>query len=162
MRDFIGAVISVLVAFLMYTLLAKISVSLLFLFNFFSLIVIYFALEKGEIYGAFLGAFCGLLQDSFSLGVFGVAGIAKTIMGYSAGYFSGKINVAPLRRSFVFIFLLLCLELIIWFLLYSFIFSERVSTGGGLIFFQPLMTALLGSLGYRFINKLKSSRTYNE
>ncbi len=159
MKDFIEMVLSVLVAFLLYSLLAKISVSLLFLFNFFSLVVIYFALEKGEIYGACLGAFCGLLQDSFSMGVFGVAGIAKTIMGYAAGYFSGKINVTPFRRNFVFVFLLLCVELVIWSFLYSFIFSEKVGTGGNLIFFQPLVTAVLGSLAYRFIRKLKSSRT---
>lgn len=151
-------VLSVLVAFLLYSLLGKISVSLLFIFNFFSLIVIYFALEKGEIYGACLGAFCGLLQDSFSMSVFGVAGIAKTIIGYSAGYFSGKINVTSIRRNFVFVFLLLCVELIIWSVLYSFIFSERVSTGGGIIFFQPLITAILGSLAYRFVRKLKSSK----
>jgi rod shape-determining protein MreD len=158
MKDFLGMALSVLVAFLLYTLLAKISVSLLFLFNFLSLIVIYFALEKGEIYGACLGAFCGILQDSFSMSVFGVAGIAKTIMGYSAGYFSGKINVTPIGRNFVFVFLLLCVELIIWSILYSFIFSERVSTGGGLIFFQPLITAVVGSLAYCFVRKLKSSR----
>lgn len=151
-------ILSVLVAFLLYSLLGKISVSLLFIFNFFSLIVIYFALEKGEIYGACLGAFCGLLQDSFSMSVFGVAGIAKTIIGYSAGYFSGKINVTSIRRNFVFVFLLLCVELIIWSVLYSFIFSERVSTGGGIIFFQPLITAILGSLAYRFVRKLKSSK----
>ena len=158
MKDLIRMVLSVLVAFLLYSLLGKISVSLLFIFNFFSLIVIYFALEKGEIYGACLGAFCGLLQDSFSMSVFGVAGIAKTIIGYSAGYFSGKINVTSIRRNFVFVFLLLCVELIIWSVLYSFIFSERVSTGGGIIFFQPLITAILGSLAYRFVRKLKSSK----
>ncbi len=158
MKDLIRTGLSVLVAFLLYSLLAKISVSLLFLFNFFSLIVIYFALEKGEIYGACLGAICGLIQDSFSMSVFGVAGIAKTIMGYFAGYFSGKINVIPIKRNFVFVFLLLCVELIIWSVLYSFIFSERVSTGGGLIFFQPLITAVLGSLAYRFVRKLKSSK----
>lgn len=158
MKDFIQTILSVLVAFLLYSLLAKISVSLLFLFNLFSLVVIYFALEKGEIYGAILGAFCGLLQDSFSLSVFGVAGIAKTITGYSAGYFSSKINVIPVRRNFIFVFFLLCVELIIWAGLYSFIFSEKVSTGRGLIFFQPLVTAVLGSLAYRFIRKLKSSK----
>jgi hypothetical protein len=92
------------------------------------------------------------------MSVFGVAGIAKTIMGYAAGYFSGKINVTPFRRNFVFVFLLLCVELIIWSFLYSFIFSEKVGTGGNLIFFQPLVTAVLGSLVYRFIRKLKSSR----
>ena len=151
-------ILAVLAAFLLYSLFAKISVSLLFLFNLFSLVVIYFALEKGEIYGAVLGACCGLLQDSFSLSVFGVAGIAKTIMGFSAGYFSGKINVIPVRRNFVFVFFLLCLELVVWAGLYSFIFSEKVSTGRGLLFFQPLATAVLGSLAYRLILKLKSSK----
>jgi rod shape-determining protein MreD len=155
MKDFIGMVLSVFAAFVLYFLLAKISVTLLLSINLFSLIVIYFALEKGEVYGACLGAFCGLIQDSFSLSVFGVAGIAKTIMGFSAGYISGKINVTPVRRNFVFVFLLLCLELVIWALLYSFIFSERVNTGGGLIFFQPLITAVLGALAYRFIRDLK-------
>jgi len=155
MKDFIGMVLSVFAAFVLYFLLAKISVNLLLSINLFSLIVIYFALEKGEVYGACLGAFCGLIQDSFSLSVFGVAGIAKTIMGFSAGYISGKINVTSVRRNFVFVFLLLCLELVIWALLYSFIFSERVNTGGGLIFFQPLITAVLGALAYRFIRDLK-------
>ncbi|UCE39819.1 MAG: rod shape-determining protein MreD [Candidatus Aminicenantes bacterium] len=158
MKDLVGMLLSVIAAFLLYSLLAKISVSMLFLFNFFSLIVIYFALEKGEIYGAFLGAFCGLLQDSFSMSIFGVAGIAKTIIGYSAGYFSSKINVTPIRRNFVFVFLLLCVELIIWSMLYSFIFSERVNTGEGLIFFQPLITAALGSLAFYLIRKLKSTK----
>lgn len=151
-------IVSVLVAFVLYTLLAKISVSLLLLVNFFSLIVIYFALEKGEIYGACLGTFCGLLQDSFSLSVFGVAGIAKTIMGFLAGYISGKINVTSARRNFIFVFVLLCVELLVWAVLYSFIFSEKVNTGGGLIFFQPLVTAVLGSLAFRFIFKQKRSR----
>lgn len=158
MKDFFEMVISVIAVFVIYFLLGKISVSLLLSVNLFSLIVIYFALEKGEVYGACLGVICGLIQDSFSLGVFGVAGIAKTITGFLAGYFSGKINVIPVRRNFVFVFLLLCLELCIWALLYSFIFSERVNTGGGLLFFQPLITSGLGAIAYRFIRKLKRSK----
>ena len=158
MKDFVWMFVSVLVGFLLYTLLAKISVSLLLLVNIFSLIVIYFALEKGEIYGACLGTFCGLLQDSFSMSVFGVGGIAKTIMGFSAGYISSKINVTSIRRKFVFVFVLLCMDLLIWAILYSFIFSERVNTGGGLIFFQPLITAVLGSLVFRFVLKQKRSK----
>lgn len=158
MKDFIGMILTVFAAVALYFLLGKISVSLLLSINLFSLIVIYYALEKGEVYGACLGAFCGLIQDSFSLSVFGVAGIAKTVMGFSAGYFSGKINVTPVKRNFVFVFLLLCLELAIWAFLYSFIFSERVNTGGGLIFFQPLITAALGVIAYRFIRNLKKPK----
>jgi rod shape-determining protein MreD len=158
MKDFMWMFVSVLIAFVLYTLLAKISISLLLLLNIFSLIVIYYALEKGEIFGALFGAFCGLLQDSFSLGVFGIAGIAKTIMGFTAGYISGKINVTSVRRNFIFILLLLYMELLIWTVLYSFIFSERMNTRGGLIFFQPLITAIVGTLTYRFILKRKRTK----
>jgi rod shape-determining protein MreD len=157
MKDSLWMLVSVLIAFVLSTLLAKISVSLFLLLNLFSLIVIYFALEKGEIFGACLGTICGLLQDSFSLGVFGVAGISKTIMGFLAGYVSSKINVTTSRRNFIFVFVLLCVELLIWAALYSFIFSERVNTQGGLIFFQPLVTALVGSVAYRFILKKRRS-----
>jgi len=156
MKDFFWMVLSVIVAFLLYSVLGKISLSLLHLFNFFSLVVIYFAIEKGEIYGACLGAFCGLIQDSFSISVFGVAGIAKTIMGFLAGYFSGKINVTPLKRSFFFILILNCVELLIWAGLYSFIFSVRVNTGGGLLFFQPLLTASLGATVFYQLRKKKN------
>ncbi len=149
-------VLSVIVAFLLYSILGKISLSMIHLFNFFSLVVIYFAVEKGEIYGACLGAFCGLVQDSFSISVFGVAGIAKTIMGFLAGYFAGKINVTPLRRSFFFILILNCVELLIWAGLYSFIFSVRVNTGGGLLFTQPLFTASLGAAVFYQLRKKKN------
>lgn len=156
MKEFFWMILSVIVAFLLYSVLGKISLSLLHLFNFFSLVVIYFAVEKGEIHGACLGAFCGLIQDSFSIGVFGVAGIAKTIMGFLAGYFAGKINVMPLRRSFFFILILNCVELLIWAGLYSFIFSVRVNTGGGLLFFQPIFTALLGAALFYKLRKKRS------
>ncbi len=152
-------ILSVLAAFVITTIVSKISFSLFYLFNFFSLVVLFFAIEKGEVYGACLGAFCGLIQDSFSLGIFGVAGIAKTVLGYMAGYFSSKVNIVPLRRNFTFIFVLISVELIIWASLYSFIFSERVYTGNTLIFFQPLGTAVLGSLLYNYLKKVKKSET---
>ncbi len=152
-------ILSVLAAFVLTSVVSKISFSLFYLFNFFSLVVLYFALEKGEIYGACLGALCGLIQDSFSLGIFGVAGIAKTILGYSAGYFSSKINVVPFRRNFVFIFVLIIVELIVWTGLQSFIFAEKVYTGNAWIFFQPLGTAALGSILYHYIRKQKRSET---
>jgi rod shape-determining protein MreD len=153
MKDFLRVLLVVLVVFIIYSLIAKSYYSLLLLVNIFSLVVIYFALEKGEITGACLGTFFGLIQDSFSLGVFGVSGIAKTVMGFLAGYISRKINVTPFIKNFVFIFVLISLELVIWTGLYALIFLEKVNTENGLFFFQPVMTALLGSVSYRFIRK---------
>lgn len=156
MKDFIEVFLGIILAFLFFTVFKKISISLIQLFNFFSLIVIYFALTKGEIFGACLGTVCGLLQDTFSLGVFGVAGLSKTIMGFFAGYIPKKLNVIPFFRNFLFIFILFSLEFILWTFLSSFIFSEKLSIGRTLSSFQPLSTAILGSLLFLLLRKFKN------
>ena len=102
MRDFIEVFVGIILAFLLFFVLGKISASLLQLFNIFGLIVIFFSIKKGEIYGACLGTVCGLVQDAFSLGVFGVAGLSKTITGFLAGFISKKIDIMPLYRNFIF------------------------------------------------------------
>jgi len=157
MRDFIKIVVSILIAVLLYTALGKIFPSLVYLFNFFSLVVIYFAIRKEEVLGASLGAACGLAQDSLSLGVFGINGLAKTITGYLAGYLSKKIDLLSVFRIFVFIFVLVSIEFILWMLLYSFVFSEKVSIGKGMLLFQPLATALLGSFIFSLLGAAKKS-----
>ena len=155
MKIFIEVSLGIIIVFILNVILSKISLFLTQPFNLFSLVVIYFALARGEIFGSCLGAFCGLIQDSFSLGVFGVAGLSKTITGFLAGYISRKIDVSHLIRSFVFIFILICIELSLWIFLYSFVLSEFVSIGNGLIFFQPLGTAFLGVFLIHFLRKFK-------
>lgn len=155
LNDYIRMAIGILVAFLFCTIFSRISPSVLLLFNFFSLVVFYFAVKKGEVVGACLGTACGLLYDYFFVGVYGVAGMAKTISGYLAGYISRKIDVQPPVRSFIFLLVLLSFELILWALVFSFIVPTRIDTGGGRIFFQPLLTAFLGSILFFIFKKIK-------
>ena len=124
--------------------------------NPFSILVIYFTVEKDERFGSVYGMACGLIQDSFSMGVFGVHGIANTVMGFFAGYISRKINIFPFRRNFLFVFFLVTAELIIWALLYTFVYSESIYSGNGLIVFQPLVTALFGSAIIVFLKKRRA------
>lgn len=156
MRDILDATFGILAAFLLYTLFRKVSLTLVETLNFFTLAVIYFALTKGEIFGALMGMVCGFVSDSFSLGVFGIAGIANTITGFLTGYISKKINFLSFLRSFVFIGLMAGLELVLLIFLSSLIFSETLNTERGLIFFQPITTGLLGSLLFLLMRKIKS------
>jgi rod shape-determining protein MreD len=153
MRDLLETFLGLFIALILYSLFSHISVYFIQAINVFSLLVIYLAATRDEIYGACLGAVCGLIQDSFSLGVFGVAGIAKTIMGYLAGFVSKRIEVSTPSRSFLFIFVLIAIELIFWAFLYSFIYSKTLNTGKGVIFLQPLITALIGSVLFPQIRK---------
>ena len=143
MKDIAYTAAGMMAAFILSSLMGHISSTLILSFNLLSVVVLYAAVRKGEIYGAVTGMLCGLLQYSFSLGVFGVAGIAKTLAGYTAGYVAKKINLAPFSRSYSFFALVLILELALWAFLYSAIFSSRIYTAGGLIFIQPFLTALV-------------------
>jgi rod shape-determining protein MreD len=158
MKDFLRVTIGIVAAFLFYTIFSRISPVFLLIFNVFSLVVIYFSVEKGEIFGSCLGAACGLLQDYFSFGVYGVAGLAKTISGYLAGYISKKIDVQPPIRNFFFLLILLSFELLLWALLFSFIIPETLNTGGGLILLQPLITAFLGIILFFLLRKMKKNK----
>ncbi|MEE9502153.1 MAG: rod shape-determining protein MreD [Candidatus Aminicenantaceae bacterium] len=153
MRDFLETSLGIILSFALFSLLSHISIFSIQVINVFSLLVIYMSSTRNEVYGACLGAVCGLIQDSFSLGVFGVAGIAKTIMGYLAGFVSKRIDVSSFWRSFLFIFVLITIELMFWAFLYSFIYSKALNTGKGVIFLQPLIMALIGSTLFPQIRK---------
>ena len=156
-RNFVEVGLGILAAFVLYTVFGKISVGLLLIFNPFLLAVLYFSLVNGEVFGAVTGTICGLIQDSFSLGIFGVAGLSMTVLGYLTGLISRKINVVPFWRNFVFLLILGSLELLIWMALCVFIFAERLHTGGMLLFFQPLTMAFCGSLLFTLMRKLRGN-----
>ena len=133
----------------------KISSSLVMLINALSIVVIYFAVKRGEIHGAVTGMICGLIQDSFSIGVFGVAGISKTLLGYTAGYIARKIDVQTYTRNLIFCAVLLASELLVWMIIYFFIFGSAVYTQNGLLFLQPLCSSLFASFLFPLTNRLK-------
>jgi rod shape-determining protein MreD len=150
MKRSIEVIAGLVAAVVLQTLIGKISPSLLLLFNPFTWAVLYSGLIRQEIFGAVMGTACGLLQDSLSLGVFGVSGLTKTLLGFATGYISRKINVVSPRRAFVFVLVMAAAELALWKFLVHVLFGEKWSAGGGLFFLQPLMTAVVVTGLYRF------------
>jgi rod shape-determining protein MreD len=159
LKDILEAAAATLAAFLLYSLAGRASPPLLLVFNAFSLVVILFAVWKGEVFGAVLGTACGLLQDSFSLGVFGIAGLSKTLLGVAAGFVSRKMQLGPALRSFVFVFVCSAGELAVWIFLYALVFSRKLGSGNALVLFQPLVTAALGSALFALARRLKAPRS---
>lgn len=158
MKIYLKIILAILAAFVLHTLFGEISNKIFLVVNLFTVIVVYFAVLKGGIYGAVTGSVCGLIQDSFSLGIFGVAGLATTIIGYLAGVISKKIYVMSFFKIFLFIFTLTVFQLTVWRLIHSFIFSEPFLSGSTFILFQPFFNALLGALLFPIFRKfLRSS-----
>ncbi len=145
LKDILRAGLAALGAFLFYSLLGRVGPSVLFLFNAFAIVVVTFSVGRDEIFGAALGAICGLVQDSFSLGVFGVAGLTKTLLGFWTGFISRRMDVSSFSRQTVFLFVMSGLELAAWVLLSTVVLGGRVNIRHGLLILQPAVTALLGS-----------------
>ncbi len=154
MRQIFHGVIGVLLAFSLHVMIAEISPSVVILINVFSLVLIYMAMEKGDVFGSILGMVLGLLQDSFSQGVFGVAGISKCLTGFLAGYVSQKLNVTPFIRKFIFISVLIIFELLVWSGLYIAIGAGSLNESRGLILVQPFFSSLIGCLVFPQVKKL--------
>jgi rod shape-determining protein MreD len=146
LKDALRALLGTLVAVLVYSVAGAGAPALLVVFNAFSVVVLYFSIRRGEVFGALLGTMCGLVQDAFSLGVFGVAGLTKTLLGFWTGYVSRRIDVAPPARNALFMLVMAVLEMLLWLLLTALIRVRSIDLRGGLVFLQPVVTALLGGL----------------
>jgi rod shape-determining protein MreD len=154
-RKYLEPGLAVVLAVALYATLGKVAAPLALVFNPFSWVVLYYGLTRQELFGALTGSVCGLLQDSLSIGVFGVGGLSKTLMGFACGYISRKINVAPVVRNLVFLFILALTELAVWKGLAAFLFRTRLTTEHGLVLFQPVVTALVVAALFRLSIKLR-------
>jgi len=146
-KDVLRAFAATLIAVLVYSVAGSAAPGLLVVFNAFTVVVLYFSIRRGEVFGALLGTMCGLVQDAFSIGVFGVAGLTKTLLGFWTGYVSRRIDVAPFGRNALFMLVMSVLEMILWVVITAIVRLESVNLHGGLLLVQPLVTAILaGSL----------------
>ncbi|HVP90613.1 MAG TPA: rod shape-determining protein MreD [Terriglobales bacterium] len=146
LRDAVRAALATLAAFAFYALIGGARPSVLIAVNAFAIVVVTFSVGRDEVFGAVLGAVCGLIQDSFSLGVFGVAGLTKTLLGFGTGYISRRFDVGAFFRNALFLLFMSSLELVLWLLLEGLVLREPVDFRRGLLALQPFVTALVGSL----------------
>lgn len=157
MKSIIEGGLTILVAFLVYTTLAHISPSSIIVsINIFFIAVILFAVGKGDLPGAVMGMVCGLVVDSFSLGVFGIAGVTNTLTGYAAGYISRKINILPTRRMFVFLVIMGVLDFGLWIFLAAVLFGQGIPWPLGTLLVQPMITAVLGTAAFSLRRRIQS------
>lgn len=158
-RDGFRAALAVLTAVLVYSLAGQVGPELIVVFNAFSVIVLYFAVQRGEIFGAILGSVCGLAQDAFSLGVFGVSGLTKTLLGYFAGFVAKRVDVSTVPRHGGLALALSFIEVVLGMGLAALVRQEPVNVHGGALFLQPVVTSVLASGAYALERRLMARRT---
>jgi len=63
------------------------------------IVVVYVAIKSGPVTGVLAGTVAGLIQDALSSGIIGIAGLAKTMVGFLSGLLGTQFIVtAPLPR----------------------------------------------------------------
>jgi rod shape-determining protein MreD len=157
--DLLRALVGALLAVFVYSLAGASAPGLLVIFNAFTVVVLYAAVRRGEVVGALAGTMCGLAQDAFSLNVFGVAGLTKTLLGFWTGSISRRIDVAPPARNALFLLIMSVLEMALWVLLTALVRWRAVNLEGGLLFVQPVVTAALVSALFAVERRLERRRS---
>ena len=100
----IKMLIGVVAALVLQTLLAQFLVHGRLGIDLVLVVVTYLGLTSGPIVGLIAGTIGGLTQDALAMGIIGIGGLAKTIVGFVAGVVGTQFIVSqPLPRFVVFL-----------------------------------------------------------
>lgn len=114
------------------------------------ILLVYYSITEGQIYGTVLGFFYGLIFDLVTGSLLGSAMISKTVAGFVAGYFSSE-NKIDIYLMFFNFGMIVFLSALVDQIIYSFFSAFDISSNILMIFFQnaflpAFYTALLGMI----------------
>ncbi|WP_337865300.1 rod shape-determining protein MreD [Ignavibacterium sp.] len=99
------------------------------------ILLIYYSITEGQIYGTVLGFFYGLIFDLVTGSLLGSAMISKTVAGFVAGYFSSE-NKIEIYLMFFNFGMIVFLSALVDQIIYAFFSAFDISSNILMIFFQ--------------------------
>jgi rod shape-determining protein MreD len=122
------------------------------------IVVVYLALISGPVSGVLLGSAAGLVQDALSSGIIGIGGLAKTVVGFVAGFLGTQfILTAPLARFGVFVVSTL-LHAAVFMGLYTALDLRQFDQPWGAVMSQAIGNGFLGVMGALVVDVLPGIR----
>jgi len=116
--------------------------------------VVYAALAAGPVSGMLTGTIAGLMQDALSLGVIGIGGLSKTIVGFLAGIVGRQFIVAHSVSRFVVFFLSTVLHAAIFMGLNQMLGLRRFENPYMIVLGQAAANAVVGTLAFQLAELL--------
>ncbi len=110
--------------------------------NLIVILLVYFTINNGQVFGTVLGAILGLLFDVVAGGILGTAMFSMTVAGFVAGYFYNENKIEYYSSSIIFlliIFLTAFVESFIFLIISS---SEIKLSASHLILEQGVLPAI--------------------
>lgn len=100
----VGVLVAITLALALQTTLARFLVGGAAAVDLVLVVVVYVALTSGPVTGMLTGSLAGLIQDALSIGVIGIGGLAKSIVGFAVGAIGQQFIVtATLPRLVIFV-----------------------------------------------------------
>jgi rod shape-determining protein MreD len=112
-------------------------------------VVVYVALLFGPVTGLLTGTFAGLIQDALSIGVIGIGGLAKTIVGFLAGVVGTQFIVSQAPSRFVVFFAATVLHSVIFMGLYELLGLRDFGNPYARVLGQAFTNAVVGTVAFQ-------------
>lgn len=122
------------------------------------LVTVYFAvMHRNPIYGVFLGAGIGLVQDSLSHQPIGMFGIAKTLVGYAAASVGMRFDVSHPAIRFALGFLFFLFHEACYWALGAALLGVNTEKDVPFVLLLAFVNALLSIPLFYFLDKLREN-----
>ena len=155
---FLAALLAIAAALALQTTLAGLVIRGTAALDLVLIVVVYISLMSGPVTGLLVGSLAGLIQDSLSLGVLGIGGLAKTLVGFVAGLLGTQfIITAPLPRFMVFV-LATIVHAAVFMGLYSLLDLRQFATPYTAVLSQAIGNGFVGVIGAQIIEILPGLR----
>jgi rod shape-determining protein MreD len=145
----VGIVLGVIVALALQTTLMRYLVGGRLAVDLVLVAVVYASLVGGPVSGLITGTIAGLTQDALSVGIIGIGGLAKTVVGFLAGVIGRQFIVAQSPSRFVVFFASTLLHAAIFMGLQQLLGLRTFDNPYGAVVGQGLANAVIGVLAFK-------------
>jgi len=143
-----GAILAVAVALALQSTLTRFLVRDSFAVDLVLVAVVYVALTEGPVTGLLAGTFAGLAQDAMSSGIIGIGGLAKTVVGFLAGFIGTQFIVTNSLPRFVVFLAATVLHAIVFMGLYTLLGIRTFGFPAASVAGQALGNAFVGVIAF--------------
>lgn len=116
--------------------------------------VVYVALTSGPVGGMIAGSAAGLIQDSLGIGIVGIGGLAKSIVGFFAGVFGQQFIVTAAMPRLAMFVAATVVHAAVFMGLYVALDQRSFAEPWRVVAIQALVNALVGMVVFAVIESL--------
>jgi rod shape-determining protein MreD len=146
-----GVLITIALALALQTTLARFPVGGTAALDLVLVVVVYVALTSGPVAGMLAGSLAGIIQDMLSIGVIGIGGLAKSIVGFAAGVVGQQFIVAAALPRFVMFLAATATHAAVFMGLYVLLGLRTFTAPWAAILSQALGNAAVGMIAFTII-----------